>query len=68
MNGVKERVERKTVASIVTPLSEGDREDCRQGPDALSLVNKVFKGKRLLIFARRAVSFITDIFTKRGKG
>ncbi|MEK7699167.1 MAG: GTPase [Planctomycetota bacterium] len=47
MNGVKERVERKTVASIVTPLSEGGiGKIVVSGPDALSLVNKVFKGKK----------------------
>lgn len=50
MNGVVERVERverKTVASIVTPISEGGiGKIVVSGPDALSLVNKVFKGKK----------------------
>lgn len=40
-------VERKTLASIVTPLSEGGiGKIVVSGPDALCLVNKVFKSKK----------------------
>ncbi len=40
-------MERKTVASIVTPLGEGGiGKVVVSGPDALSLVSKVFKGKK----------------------
>jgi len=47
MNGVVERIEGKTLASIVTPLSEGGiGKIFVSGPDALSLVSKVFKGKK----------------------
>ena len=39
-------VKRKTLTSIVTPSARGARKIVVSGPDALSLVSKVFKCKK----------------------
>ena len=50
---IKNVIKKKTLASVVTPLSEGGiGKIIVSGPDALSLVNKVFKSKKATDFCK----------------